>query len=69
MLLTLFSAQKIKLSIEDLFSKCDQIHSLLWIWPHLLKKTLNEKLHFLCSDSRKQEATLTKPQQRRSSYQ
>ena len=31
-----FTAQKIKFSITDLFSKCDQIRS-------------NGKLHFLCS--------------------
>ena len=24
----------------DFFSKCDQIRSFLWIWPHLLKKSL-----------------------------
>ena len=36
-------------SIKDFFSKCDQIHSFLRIWSHLLK-ILNGKLHFLCSD-------------------
>ena len=29
-------------SINDLFSKCDQISSFLRIWSHLLKKSLME---------------------------
>ena len=29
-----------KCSIRDIFSKCDQIHSFLGIWSHLLKKSL-----------------------------
>ena len=32
----LHTAQKMKFSIKDFFSKCDQI---LWIWSHLLKKS------------------------------
>ena len=39
-----------KFSIKDFFSKCDQIRSFLHICTHLLKKSLNEKLHFLCSE-------------------
>ena len=35
-----FAAQKIKFSIKDFFSKCDQIRSFLCIWSHLLKKSL-----------------------------
>ena len=31
-----FTAQKMKFFIEDLFSKCDQIHRKLRIWSHLL---------------------------------
>ena len=31
-----------RFSIKNLFSKCDQIRSLLQIWPHLLKKSLME---------------------------
>ena len=31
------TAQKMKFSIKDFFSKCDQIRSFLWIWLHLLK--------------------------------
>ena len=40
------TAQKMKFSIKDFFSKCDQIHSLLRIWPHLLKKSLMENIIF-----------------------
>ena len=32
------TAQNIKFSMKDFFSKCDQIHCLLWIWSHLMKK-------------------------------
>ena len=39
-----------KFSIKDYFSKCDQIHSFLQIWSHLLKKSLMEGVHFLYSD-------------------
>ena len=34
------TAQKMKCSIKDFFSKCDQIRRKLQIWWHLLKKTL-----------------------------
>ena len=34
------TAQKMKFSIKDFFSKCDQIRSFLRIWSHLLKKSL-----------------------------
>ena len=40
------TAQKMKFSIKDFFSKCDQIRSLLRIWPHLLKKSLMENFIF-----------------------
>ena len=43
------TAQKMKFSIKDFFSKCDQIHSFLRIWSHLLKKSLLENFIFLCS--------------------
>ena len=36
------TAQKIKFSVKDLFSKCDQIHRKLRIWSYLLKKSLME---------------------------
>ena len=37
-----------KFSIKDFFSKCDQIRSFLWIWSHILKKSLMENF-ILCS--------------------
>ena len=42
----LFTAQKLKFSIEGFFSKCDQIRSFLQIWSNLLKKSLMEKFIF-----------------------
>ena len=36
------TAQKGKFSIEDFFSKCDNIRSFLRIWSHLLMKSLVE---------------------------
>ena len=41
---TKFTVQKMKFSIKDFFSKCDQI--------------LNEKLHFFCSNSAIKKNTL-----------
>ena len=41
------TAQKMKFSIEDFFSKCDQIRSFLRIWSHLQKKSLMEILFFV----------------------
>ena len=38
--------KKIKLSIKDFFSKCDQIRRKLRIWSHLLKKFLMENFVF-----------------------
>ena len=38
-----------KFSIKDFFSKCDQFWSFLRIWSHLLRKSLMENFHFLCS--------------------
>ena len=40
------TAQKMKFSIEDFSSKCDQIRSKLRIWSHLLKKSLMENFIF-----------------------
>ena len=40
------TAQKIKFSIKDFFSECDQIRSFLRIWSHLLKKSLRENFIF-----------------------
>ena len=38
--------KKMKLCSKDFFGKCDQIRSLLRIWPHLLKKSLIENFIF-----------------------
>ena len=35
--LALTTAQKMKFSIKDFSSKCDQIHNFLWIWSHSLE--------------------------------
>ena len=35
-----------KFFIKDLFSKCDQIRSLLRIWSHLMEKPLMENFIF-----------------------
>ena len=40
------NTQKMKSPIKDFFSKCDQIHSFLRIWSHLLKKSLMENFIF-----------------------
>ena len=41
-----FTAQKMKFSIKDFFSKCDQIRRKMRIWSHLLKKSLIENFIF-----------------------
>ena len=43
------TARKIKFSIKDFFSKYNQIRRKLQIWSYLLKKSLMENSHFLCS--------------------
>ena len=40
------TTQKMKFSVKDFFSKCDQIRSFLQIWSHLLKKSLMENFTF-----------------------
>ena len=35
-----------KFSIKELFSKCDQIRSFLWIWSLLMKNSLMENFIF-----------------------
>ena len=40
------TAQKMKFSIKDFFSTCDQIRKKLQIWPHLLRKFLMENFIF-----------------------
>ena len=38
--------KKMKFSIKDFFSKCEQIRSFLWICSYLLKKSLTVKFMF-----------------------
>ena len=40
------TAQKMKFSNKDFFSKCDQIAKKLQIWSHLLKKPIMESFIF-----------------------
>ena len=40
------TAQKMKFSIADFFSKCDQIRRKLQIWSHILKKSAMENFIF-----------------------
>ena len=40
------TAQKLKFSIKDFFSKCDKIRRKMRIWSHLLKKSLMENFNF-----------------------
>ena len=35
-----------KFSMKDFFSKFDQARSFLWIWSHLLKKSIMENFIF-----------------------
>ena len=41
-----FTAQKMKFSIKDFLSKCNQIRIFMRIWAHLLKKSLMENFIF-----------------------
>ena len=41
-----FHCSKMKFSIRDFFSKCDQIRRKQRIWSHLLKESLMENLIF-----------------------
>ena len=43
-ILLTFTAQKIKFSIKDFFSKYDRIRWKLRIWSHLLKKSITENI-------------------------
>ena len=42
----IYTARKMKVSIKDFSSKCDQIRSFQRIWSHLLKKSLLENFIF-----------------------
>ena len=61
------TAQKMKFSIKDFFSKCDQIRSFLWIRSRLLKKSLMENLIF-CAVLSEKLKTLTSSNYHRVSY-
>ena len=43
---TTLTAQNMKFSSKDFWSKCDQIRSFLRIWSHLLQKSLMENFIF-----------------------
>ena len=43
---SLFPNKAAGFSINDFFSKCDQIHGFLWIWSHLPEKSLMENVIF-----------------------
>ena len=45
-ILRTFATQKMKFSITDFVSKCDQSHRKLRIWSHLLKKSVMENFIF-----------------------
>ena len=53
--LTENTAQKMKLTMMDFFSKCDRIRRFLRIWSHLLRKSLMENFIF-CAVKREGEA-------------
>ena len=46
---SIYTEQKMKFSIKDFFSKCDQIHRTADLVT-FIAEILNGKLHFLCSD-------------------
>ena len=54
----MFTAQNMKFSIKDFFSKRDQIPSFLQIWSHLLKKSLMENFIFCAVVSISQEVII-----------
>ena len=58
--LVTLTAQKMKFSIKDSFSKCDQMRRKLRIWPHILKKSLIEICQpvMACSTDQKCSAML-----------
>ena len=41
-------AQKMKFSIKDFFSKCEQTRRILRIWSHFLKKSLMGNVYLQC---------------------
>ena len=55
------TVQKIKFSIKDFFSKCDQICSFLRTWSHLLKKFLVENFIFCAVTVKRVSLIVTNP--------
>ena len=55
------TAQKMKFSIKNFFSKCDQIRRKLQIWSHLLKKYLQENFIFCAVIPKSQQKKVTFP--------
>ena len=53
------TAQKLKFSIMNFFSKCDQIHRILWVWLYLLKKSSMENFIFCAVIQRSTENLFT----------
>ena len=47
MSIIVYTTQKVKFSIKDLFGKCEQIRSFLRIWSHLLKISVMENFIFV----------------------
>ena len=58
---SMYTAQKMKFSIKDFFSKCDKIRIFLRIWSHVLKKSLMENFIFLCSFCEKKQLLARSP--------
>ena len=50
------TAQKMKFSIKDFYSKCDPIRSSLQIWSYLLKKSLIENFIYCAVPASASEA-------------
>ena len=44
--LDIITARKMKFSIKDFLSKCNQVCSFMWIWSHLLKRFSMENFIF-----------------------
>ena len=57
------TAQKMKFSIKDFFSKCDQIRSFLRIWSQLLKKSLMENFIFCAMTQKSRKVIIIAQQQ------
>ena len=58
-----FTAQKMKFSIKDFFSKCAQIRRKFWILVTFTEQILNRKPHFCAALERYKEQLLLKENQ------